>query len=148
MMYDTYIMKRTQIYLDPEQSAAIADRAHRVGTTSSQLIREAVAEYLTTSEQDDQIVLARQRASIESAFGTLPRLPETSAYSGDGPGRRGRATSLPDEHRSGEPRAGGSLIVALAPMVIDTTVLIDLARGHAGPGRGPCRSSVSWSRRR
>ena len=79
-MYDTYIMRRTQIYLDPDQSAALAERAGRSGTTSSHLIREAVTEYLTATEHDDQIVLARQRAAIEAGFGTLPRMPDAATY--------------------------------------------------------------------
>jgi hypothetical protein len=101
MMYDTYIMKRTQIYLELEQSAALADRAHRAGTTSSHLIREAVAEYLTTSEHDDRIVLARQRASIEATFGTLPRLDDAATYLTRVRSGEAERQVVLDEHRAG-----------------------------------------------
>ncbi len=39
-MYDPYIMRRTQIYLEPEQSEELARRADVRGVTSSHLIRE------------------------------------------------------------------------------------------------------------
>jgi predicted DNA-binding protein len=81
-MYDSYIMKRTQIYLDEEQAARLARRAHARGTTSSRLIREAVEEYLSGPE-DPLTELARQRQALAEAFGTVPGLPEGSAYVDD-----------------------------------------------------------------
>jgi predicted DNA-binding protein len=78
-MYSSYIVKRTQIYLDEEQAARLARRAQARGSTSSRLIREAVEEYLTNSD-DPLTELARQRRALEEAFGSVPRLPEGSAY--------------------------------------------------------------------
>ena len=79
-MYDSYIMRRTQIYLDPEQAAALAERASRVGTTSSHLIREAVTEYLAEADRDDRVALSRQRAAVDAAFDILPGLPDADTY--------------------------------------------------------------------
>jgi predicted DNA-binding protein len=79
MMYDPYIVKRTQIYLDPAQSDALASRAKAAGTTSSQLIREAVGEYLAGPTEDD-LELARQRTAIVEAFGAVPHLPDPATY--------------------------------------------------------------------
>ena len=78
-MYDPYIVKRTQIYLDEDQAARLARRAKAQGATSSKLIREAVELYL--SGPDDSLTeLARQRQALAEAFGALPGLPEGSAY--------------------------------------------------------------------
>ena len=40
----TYIVDRTQIYLTPEESAALERESIRTGKTRSQLIREAIDE--------------------------------------------------------------------------------------------------------
>ena len=45
-MYNTYIMKRTQIYLDDEHDRRLSERADAAGTTKSALIREAIDAYL------------------------------------------------------------------------------------------------------
>ena len=45
-MYDPYIMKRTQIYLDDGQADELARRAKVRGTTTSKMIRDAIDEYL------------------------------------------------------------------------------------------------------
>jgi predicted transcriptional regulator len=73
-MYDTYIMKRTQIYLETEQDRKLAGRATAAGTTKSNLIREAIEQYLA-SPDDDAARLAEFRAAIDEfarAPGTLP----------------------------------------------------------------------------
>ncbi len=99
-MYDTYIVKRTQIYLDPAQAAALAARARRAGTTSSQLIREAVADYLSSSEADDQVRLARQRAAIEAVAGSMPDLPDAVTVLGAvRAGEAARRKALDDHQR-------------------------------------------------
>jgi|GEM_PF-627901 len=83
-MYDTYIMRRTQIYLDETQATELADRARRIGTTSSHIIREAIVEYLAAADRDDDsIVLARQRAALDAAFGTMTRVPDSETYLAD-----------------------------------------------------------------
>jgi predicted DNA-binding protein len=78
-MYDLYIVKRTQIYLDEDHAARLARRAQARGATSSKLIREAVEEYLS-SPDDSLTELARQRQALAEAFGSVPRLPEGSVY--------------------------------------------------------------------
>jgi hypothetical protein len=81
-MYATYIVKRTQIYLDDAQSQELADRARRRGTTTSHVIRGAVDAYLAQPESDDERVLQRYREALEAAFGAAPDLPHGSAYVG------------------------------------------------------------------
>jgi len=80
-MYDSYIVKRTQIYLDAEQRELLARRARSSGVTSSHLIREAVEAYLA-DPGDEMIELARQRQALDDAFVFPPiaRLPEGTAY--------------------------------------------------------------------
>lgn len=80
-MYDLYIMKRTQIYLDAEQRTRLGRRADLAGVTSSSLIREAVASYLSDTE-DQGLELARQRQALADAFALKPiaRLPDGAAF--------------------------------------------------------------------
>ena len=78
-MYDSYIVKRTQIYLDQEQRERLARRADAAGVTSSRLIREAVEAYLTPPE-DESTQLDRQRQALREAFGSIPRLPDGAGY--------------------------------------------------------------------
>ena len=73
MMYDSYIMKRTQIYREPEQSQELSRRADVRGVTSSHLIREAIAQYLA-DPTDAAGELAAQRSALLAAAGTVPRL--------------------------------------------------------------------------
>jgi hypothetical protein len=73
-------MKRTQIYLDADQSRELAARAKRQGTTSSHVIREAVDEYLAQPESPDARRLAQFRAALDATFGAVPRLPSGDAY--------------------------------------------------------------------
>ena len=49
-MYTSYIMKRTQIYLDLDQDRRLANRARPAGVTKSTLIREAIETYLAAPE--------------------------------------------------------------------------------------------------
>lgn len=79
-MYATYIMKRTQIYLDEAQSAQLADRARRRGTTASHVIREAVDAYLAQPESEDDRLLQQYRSALDTAFGAAPDLPDGAAY--------------------------------------------------------------------
>jgi predicted DNA-binding protein len=72
MMYSSYIMKRTQIYLEPEQSQELARRADVRGVTSSRLIREAIAQYLA-DPTDTAGELAAQRSALLAAAGAVPR---------------------------------------------------------------------------
>jgi predicted transcriptional regulator len=78
-MYATYIVRRTQIYLDEDQDRRLAERARSTGRTKSDLIREAVDRLLDTpvSGQEE---LARFRAAAGAAFGIAPDLEDGAIY--------------------------------------------------------------------
>lgn len=78
-MYNTYIVKRTQIYLDEEQAERLSRRAALRGTTASKMIREAIDEYLAAPD-DEAERLARYRTALDTAFGAAPYLPTGAAY--------------------------------------------------------------------
>jgi predicted DNA-binding protein len=78
-MYNTYIMKRTQIYLDELLDSRLAKRAKASKRTKSDLIREAVGAYLTGPE-DQETQLLGFRAAVRAAAGAAPRLPEGRRY--------------------------------------------------------------------
>jgi hypothetical protein len=79
MMYDSYIMRRTQIYLDEAQADEIARCSASRGLTASKLIREAITAYLADAD-DDATELARQRSALTDAFASVPRLAEGAQY--------------------------------------------------------------------
>ncbi len=79
MMYDRYIMRRTQIYLDDEQDRALADRAKATGRTKSNLIRQAIDAYLAHPGPAEQ-ELAEFRAAVDAAFGVAPHLEDGATY--------------------------------------------------------------------
>lgn len=74
MMYSLYIMRRTQIYLDEQQTAELERRARVSGRTRSAVIREAIGEYLTATPS------AEQRLAEDAAFGIAPYLPPGHEY--------------------------------------------------------------------
>ena len=78
-MYSSYIVKRTQIYLDEADAERLARRAQAAGVTTSKLIREAIEQYLT-GQDDGSTELERQRRALDDAFGRIPRLPDGQAY--------------------------------------------------------------------
>lgn len=79
MMYNSYIMKRTQIYLDERQAEELGRRSAVRGTTASRMIREAIDQYL--AEPDDAAErLARYRAALDASFGTAPHLADGASY--------------------------------------------------------------------
>jgi len=78
-MYTTYIMKRTQIYLDERQDALLSKRASATGTTKSRLIREALDRYLGTGDDRSQRA-SRFRAAVEEVAGIAPYLPDGARY--------------------------------------------------------------------
>ena len=81
-MYHSYIVKRTQIYLDERQSDELVRRAAARGTTASKMIREAIDQYL--AEPEDQATrLARYRAAVQASFGIAPHLPDGATYVDD-----------------------------------------------------------------
>jgi predicted transcriptional regulator len=78
-MYNLYITRRTQIYLDDDQDRRLTQRSRQVGRTRSALIRDAVDAYLapTSSENGE---LARLRAAVKEAAGAAPHLPAGVDY--------------------------------------------------------------------
>lgn len=78
-MYNSYIVKRTQIYLDDDQARELAHRARVRGTTGSRMIREAIDQYLAEPNDTDER-LARFRAAVKEASGTAPYLPDGAKY--------------------------------------------------------------------
>ena len=69
-MYVSYIMKRTQIYLDTDQDRRLARRAIAAGTTKSTLIREAIESYLSSADDD-----ANRLKQFQSALDAVARAP-------------------------------------------------------------------------
>lgn len=79
MMYSSYIMKRTQIYLDERQAEQLRRRGAVRGATASSMIREAIDQYL--AEPDDAADrLASYRAAVDASFGVAPYLPDGARY--------------------------------------------------------------------
>lgn len=78
-MYPSYIMRRTQIYLDDRQASELSRRAKLRGTTSSRMIREAIDHYLADPEGVDER-RARFHAALEASFGIAPYLPDGATY--------------------------------------------------------------------
>lgn len=71
VMYDSYIMQRTQIYLTHEQGRMLERRSRATGRSISQLIREAIdAAYLRGRQvsRADRVRLARKSAGAWTAF--------------------------------------------------------------------------------
>ncbi len=79
MVYDLYIVKRTQIYLDDSQDEELGRRASAEGLTKSALIRQAVDVYLNGTD-DEELQLARFKAAVEAVAGVAPDLPKGSLY--------------------------------------------------------------------
>jgi hypothetical protein len=78
-VYNSYIVKRTQIYLDQKQDDELARRAVAEGLTKSALIRRAVDAYLDDGG-DEELRLARFKAAVEAVAGAAPNLPQGSLY--------------------------------------------------------------------
>jgi len=78
-MYDPYIMRRTQIYLDEEQNRRLTEQAMATGRTKSDLIREAVDRFLDIPLTEEER-LARFRAAADAAFGIAPYLEDGATY--------------------------------------------------------------------
>ena len=78
MVYDSYIMKRTQIYLDERQDERLAHRARSAGTTKSTVIREAIEEYLAKPDEDAR--LAELRAVLDALERKPLALPDGAAF--------------------------------------------------------------------
>jgi hypothetical protein len=79
VVYDSYIVRRTQIYLDDGQDDQLARRATAEGLTKSALIRRAVDKYLE-DDGDQELRLARFKAAVDAVAGAAPDLPQGSLY--------------------------------------------------------------------
>jgi predicted DNA-binding protein len=78
-MYPIYIMRRTQIYLEESQHERLGKRARAAGTTTSELIREAVDAYLAGPEAENDRLSAFRQA-VREAAGSVRRLPKGQKY--------------------------------------------------------------------
>lgn len=78
-MYTTYIMRRTQIYLDDEQDRLLSIRADALGTTKSAVIRDAIDAFLMRERSGDS-ELQRLRAAVADAAGVASSLPAGQEY--------------------------------------------------------------------
>lgn len=78
-MYDLYIVKRTQIYLEDEQDRKLSRRAGAAGVTKSTLIRQAIDSFLE-SPSDDTARLARFRAALDEVASSPASLPDGRSY--------------------------------------------------------------------
>lgn len=79
MVYTSYIVKRTQIYLDETQERRLAGRASAAGVTKSRLIREAVDAYLDGPE-DQARQLEAFRAAVQELAKDPLDLPDGRTY--------------------------------------------------------------------
>jgi hypothetical protein len=98
-MYDTYIVRRTQIYLEVGQAVELARRAGHRGLTTSHVIREAIDDYLATPEDELRRRMDRYREALDSSFGVLPRLPRGGRYVDELRHRDARRARALDERR-------------------------------------------------
>ena len=96
-MYDAYIMKRTQIYLDTDQDRRLADRARTTGVTKSTLIREAIEDYLAKPDEDS--LLAAFRAAVDQLAARPVDLPDGASYVEELRARDGTRLEALDERR-------------------------------------------------
>ena len=65
-----YIVHRTQIYLEEEQSRRLAERARSTGRTRSTLIREAIDAYLGATDEGESEL---ERPSLALAWSACTR---------------------------------------------------------------------------
>ncbi len=78
-MYTTYIVKRTQIYLEESQDERLAERAEVLGTMKSDVIREAIDLYLE-GPQDEDARVARFRAALDDVATAPASFPDGRTY--------------------------------------------------------------------
>ena len=76
----SYIVHRTQIYLDDNQTARLDQRAAAEGVTRSTVIRRAVDDYLAGAEDDQVAWRARWRQAVAQTAGIAPHLADGDHY--------------------------------------------------------------------
>ena len=76
----SYIMNRTQIYLDDKQTERLDERAAAEGTSRSMLIRRAVDVYLSQEERDGAAWRAEWQKAIASTAGAATYLEDGAEY--------------------------------------------------------------------
>ncbi len=79
MMYISYIVKRTQIYLQEEQDAELERRAAAAGVTKSALIRQAIDAFIE-GPTDKATKLARFKAAVAQLAEHPLDLPDGKTY--------------------------------------------------------------------
>ena len=77
-MYDRYIVRRTQIYLEEEQHQRLTERAHQTGQSMSELIRHAIDRDLDGDEEE--LKLRRFREAVRAVAGCAPDLEDGATY--------------------------------------------------------------------
>jgi predicted transcriptional regulator len=73
-------VRRTQIYLNDDQTSRLDERASANGTTRSRVIRIAIDEYLTQGERDTAAWRARWREAVKETAGAAPGLTSGGEY--------------------------------------------------------------------
>ena len=116
-------MRRTQIYLDADQSEQLGRRARSSGVSKSTVIREAIASYLS-SPDESAMSPARFRAALNAASERPVDLPDGAGYV--------EAIRAADaerdeelETRRGRPKKAQASVSVL----LDTSIVIDVLRG-------------------
>jgi metal-responsive CopG/Arc/MetJ family transcriptional regulator len=72
--------RRTQIYLDEEQTAKLDERAAAEGTTRSKLIRRAIDAYLAQEMRDAAAWRTQWQEAVAETAGIAPYLEEGVEY--------------------------------------------------------------------
>ena len=75
-MYDSYIMRRTQIYLTDEQGRLLESRSKATGTTISQLIRSAIDAVYARRRSLSRAERVRLARAAAGAWKTFPETGE------------------------------------------------------------------------
>lgn len=76
----SYIVRRTQIYLDEQQTTRLDERAAGEGVTRSTVIRRAVDDYLARDQRDPAAWKQRWREVVAQTAGIAPYLPDGATY--------------------------------------------------------------------
>ncbi len=71
-------MKRTQIYIEESQDQKLARRAADSGRTKSELIRDALDQYLDGDTKEARLRAFRE--AVVATTGSIPRLPPGADY--------------------------------------------------------------------